>query len=157
MASVGIACLGLVPTIGGPDQPLHWAMTAGMVGFGALLLVRHRLRGPEPALVTIEAAPARKAGRRVLIITGVLTLLVLAIVAARVMSGGSIAPLSLLMPAAGLLWLASLGLKALRHAVTAAEAPAGDTDRPSRRPPEWKARAAGITSGHAASDRHASL
>lgn len=129
-----------------------------MVGFGALLLIRHRLRGPEPALATVEATQARSAGRTVLIIAAILALLVLAIVAARVvMNRGSVAPLSLLMPAAGLLWLAALGVKALRHAVTAAEALTAETDRPSRRPPEWKPRAAGITPGRSASDRHASL
>lgn len=132
-------------------------MTAGMVGFGALLLLRHRLRGPEPTLAAVERSQARHSGRALLIITGVLALLVLCIVAARVVARGAIAPLSLLMPAVGLLWLASLGIKALRHPSPSSEALNSEADRPSRRPPEWKQRPAGIASGRATSDRHASV
>jgi hypothetical protein len=132
-------------------------MTAGTIGFGALLLVRHRLRGPEPALAAVESGQARHSGRTVLLITGILVLLVLVIVTARIVGGGSIAPLSLLMPLAGLLWLTSLGLKVLRHPAPSSDAASTEGDRPSRRPPDWKQRPAGVTKGRAASDRHASV
>ena len=130
-------------------------MTAGMVGFGVLMLVRHRLRGAEPPLADVTSTQTRSAGRTVLLLSGILTLLVLGIVAARLAQGGGIAPLSWLMPAAGLLWLTSLGVKVLRHPAVAPESATAETERPSRRPPEWK-RPTGISAGPAASDRHVS-
>jgi hypothetical protein len=117
LAAAGIACLGLVPTLGGPDRPLHWAMTAGMVGFGALLFVRHRLVKREGALRPVSAAEARHAGATVLILTGISALLVLGIVGLQWRRGGDIGLLSLAMPVVGLLWLGSLGVLSRRHRV----------------------------------------
>jgi hypothetical protein len=134
LAAVGIACLGLLPTLGGPDRPLHWAMTAGMVGFGALLWARRRLTRREGALAGVPAHAARHAGRTVLLISAVSGSLVLIIILAQVRRGGSVGVLSLALPALGLTWLVSLGLKALRHRDPIADAPAPN-DRPSRRPP----------------------
>ncbi len=130
-------------------------MTLGMVGFGALLFVRHRLRGCEPALADIEAAPARRAGRVVLCITAMSALLVLGIIAAQLVAGGAVAPLSLLMPAAALLWLLSVGLRSLRHAALPPAAASNESDRPSRRPPDWTPRSPGMPSARPASDGHA--
>jgi hypothetical protein len=156
VASVGIMCLGLVPTLGGPDEPLHWATTAGMVGFGALLLFRHRLRGAEPALARVDGPVARHAGRALLLITAIIAALVGVIVAFQLARRGTIAPLSIVMPSVGLLWLAALGLKSLRYRPTEAEPPPSETERPSRRPPEWKQRSANVTPGRPSPDRHAS-
>jgi hypothetical protein len=135
LAAAGIACLGLVPALGGPDRPLHWAMTAGMVGFGALLAVRHRLSRREGALGHVEEGAARSAGTAVLVVCGVSAALVLGIIGLQWRRGGPIGLLSLVMPLLGLLWLAWLGHKSLRHRDAAAEPPAAK-DRPSRRPPK---------------------
>jgi hypothetical protein len=134
LAAAGIASLGLLPVLGGPDQPLHWAMTAGMVGFGVLLFVRYQLGRPEGALLPITPAHAQIAGRAVLIVSGAIAFLVAVIVAAQAYAHGPIGVLSLAMPGAGLAWLTSLGLKALRH-VTPTTEEATPHDRPSRRPP----------------------
>ena len=130
-------------------------MTEGRVGFGGLLLVRHRVRGAEPALAEVDAAQAQRAGRTVLIITAILFLLVSIIVGARLVEGRPIAPLSWLMPTLGLVWRATLGLKAWRHPVAHPE-PAAETERPSRKPPEWKQRPATPLPGQPRSDRHVS-
>lgn len=122
LAAAGIACLGLAPTLGGPDRPLHWAMTAGMVGFGALLFVRHRLAKREGALRHVAAAEAAQAAHALLVITAISALLVLGIVGLQWRRGGDIGLLSLAMPLVGLLWLGSLAMLSRRHAVGAAAA-----------------------------------
>lgn len=137
LAAVGIACLGLVPTFGGPDRPLHWAMTAGMVGVGVLLCARHLLSRREGALRPVANADARLAGKIVLVISGISALLVLGIVGLQWQRGGPIGALSLLMPLAGLLWLATLGVQSLKHRDTAV--PEAARDRPSRRPGKLEA------------------
>jgi uncharacterized membrane protein len=156
VASIGIVCLGLVPTLGGPNEPLHWATTAGMVAVGVLLFVRHRLRGAEPSLARVEGAAARQAGRAVLVITAVIALLVGVIIAFQVARHGTIAPLSIVMPAVSLLWLGALGLKALRYQPPRPEHAEPEAERPSRRPPEWKQRSSSIPPGRPSSDRHVS-
>lgn len=135
LASVGIICLGLVPTLGGPDLPLHWAMTAGITGFGALLLVRYRLQRREAALASVSQAAARRAGHALLWVSGVIALLVLVFTIKQLANGGPIAVLSLAMPVLGLGWLASLGLKALRWPADPVEQSSSAEDHPSRRPP----------------------
>jgi threonine/homoserine/homoserine lactone efflux protein len=130
-------------------------MTAGMVGFGALLLVRHRLRGKEPELARVEGARAKQAGRAIVTIAAILTLMVLGIVVAHLSSGRAIALLSLLMPAVGLAWLGWIGWRSFRHQGAASDAQLPDADRPSRRPPDWQRPSARATS-RAGSDRHAS-
>jgi threonine/homoserine/homoserine lactone efflux protein len=136
LAAAGIVCLGLVPTLGGPDQPQHWAVTAGMVGFGVLLWVRRRLRGPEGALQRVPQKAAREAAKALTIICGVVAALVGVIFGARLHSGGSISALSLALPAAGLCWLAVLAFQVWRYREPANDAPATG-DRPSRRPSSW--------------------
>jgi hypothetical protein len=131
LAAIGIACLGFVPTFGGPDRPLHWAMTAGMVGVGALLCARHWLSRREGALRPVASADARLAGKTVLIVCGISTLLVLGIVFLQWLRGGQLGAFSLAMPVAGLLWLATLGVQSLKHRDAAAPEPG--LDRPSRR------------------------
>src|SRR5438552_3886137 len=84
VAAAGIICLGLVPTLGGPEQPLHWAVTAGMAGFGVLLWARRRLRGAEAPLPQISKQAARTAGRIVLAVVGVIAVLVGVIIGFRV-------------------------------------------------------------------------
>lgn len=133
LAAVGIACLGLVPALGGPDRPLHWAMTIGMVGFGVLLWARHRLVKRESALPPIATADAQRAGFALLLITAISSLLVLGIVFLQWRRGGPIGWLSLAMPFAGLLWLGSLGLQARRHSS------ADVAERPSLRGPKLDA------------------
>lgn len=128
-------CLGLVPTLGGPDEPLHWLMTAAMTGFGVLLLARHRLQQREPELAEVSPTAARHAGRAVLWITGISAVLVLGIVARQGLQGGPIGALSLIMPLVALVWLGSLGLKALRARSESAEA--ATLERPSRLP-QWE-------------------
>jgi hypothetical protein len=135
LAAAGIVCLGLVPTLGGPDLPLHWAVTAGMVGFGVLLWVRRRLRGPEPALQPVPQKAARQAAQALSIIVGVVTVLVGVIFGARLHSGGSISALSFALPA-GLCWLALLSFQVWRYREPGNEATATG-DRPSRRPSSW--------------------
>jgi hypothetical protein len=126
-------CLGLVPTLGGPERPLHWAMTAGMIGFGALLWTRRRLRGSEPPLQPVPRRSAVLAGRAVLAVTGVVAGLVALIAGTRLAHGGSLGALSLAMPGLGLAWLTLLGVQSLRHREPAAE-PAPAAERSSRRP-----------------------
>jgi hypothetical protein len=128
---VGVACLGLVPTFGGPDRPLHWAMTAAMVGVGALLWTRHRLSRQEGPLRPVAEGEPRAAGKAVLAISGVSALLVLGIVFLQWHRGGPLGRLSLAMPVVGLLWLASLGARTLRHRDPPPPSLAGD--RGSRR------------------------
>jgi threonine/homoserine/homoserine lactone efflux protein len=84
-----------------------------------------------------DAAQARSAGRQLLLICGVLGAMVLVIVVARVLRGGTIAPLSLALPIAGLAWLASIGIRVLRSAPRANEAAATPSERPSRRVPRF--------------------
>jgi hypothetical protein len=138
LAAVGIGCLGLVPTLGGPDRPLHWAMTAGMVGFGALLWTRHRLGKREGALRPVRRTDALRAARTVVIICGVIGLLMAGIVASRWHSGGSIAWLSVAMPLATLAWISTIGLRAQRLGNGQTEG-ATSSERPSRRPPGLEA------------------
>jgi hypothetical protein len=135
LAAVGIACLGLVPALGGPDRPLHWAMTIGMVGFGVLLWARHRLVKVkrERALPPIATADAQHAGFALLLITAISGLLVLGIVFLQWQRGGPIGWLSLAMPFVGLLWLASLALQARRYKS------ADVAERPSLRGPKLDA------------------
>ena len=134
LAAAGIACLGLVPTLGGPERPLHWAMTAGMVGFGMLLWARHRVQGAEAPLASVPVPVARQAGRALLFTCAVSTLLVLGIIGLQLRRGGGVSALSVALPAAGLAWLTSLAFKTLR--LREAAPPMG-TDRASRRPPNW--------------------
>jgi hypothetical protein len=148
LAAAGIVCLGLVPILGGPDRPLHWAMTVGIVGFGSLLWARRRLRGPEGRLSKVPSGAARQAGRNLLSIGAVVATLVGVIVGFRLHSGGAMSALSLVLPAAGLTWVAVLGLQVLRHREPAAESSSA-SDRPSRRPPPRDTRAkAASTSSH---------
>lgn len=139
LAAVGIICLGLVPTLGGPDLPLHWAMTVGITGFGVLLAFRHGLQRREGPLAPVAPAAARFAGRSTLVVAVICTLLMIGIVARQLLLGGPIAPLSIAMPVLGLAWLYSVGLRALRWSERSVEPPAAD-DRPSRRPPAWEQR-----------------
>jgi hypothetical protein len=106
--------LGLVPVLGGPTQPLHWAMAAGVFGAGALLGLRHRARGAEAALAPLSASAARPVGRTLLLICGIVAALICGIVVSRIQAGGSLSWLSVAMPLVGLAWFASLGLRALR-------------------------------------------
>jgi hypothetical protein len=138
LASVGIICLGLLPTLGGPGLPLHWAMTAGVAGFGALLLVRYRLQRPEALPAPVLQSDARRAGRALLWVSGVIALLVSFFTVKQWASGGPVSAASVAMPIVGLVWLGSLGLKALRWPGDPVESPASSDDRPSRRPPSWE-------------------
>jgi hypothetical protein len=138
LAAAGIICLGLVPTLGGPEQPLHWAVTAGMAGFGVLLWARRRLRGAEGPLPPISKPAARAAGRILLGVVGVIAVLVGVIVGFRVRSGEPMSALSLTLPALGLAWLVTLSVQMLAHREPPAEGAAPD-ERPSRRPPNWEA------------------
>lgn len=112
-------------------------MTVGMVGFGSLLWARHRLRGADGSLLKVPELSAKRAGRTLLLIGGVVAALVaLAVtIGLRVHSGGTLSPLSLALPVAGLAWVAVLGLQVLRHRDPASESPSSG-DRPSRRPPQ---------------------
>ena len=137
LASAGIICLGLVPVLGGPERPLHWAVTAGMAGFGVLLWARRRLRGTEGPLAPISKPSARAAGRVLLAIAGVIAVLVGVIVGFRVHSGEAMSTVSLTLPGLGLAWLVTLSVQMLAHR----EPPAGGAaldERPSRRPPNWE-------------------
>jgi hypothetical protein len=78
------------------------------------------------------SAQARSAGRAVLIISAVLACMVAVIIASRWLLGGSVAVLSVMLPVAGLLWLAGLGLKMWRSAPVL-DAPPQRGERPSRR------------------------
>lgn len=138
LAAAGIICLGLVPTLGGPEQPLHWAVTAGMVGFGILLWARRWLRGAEGPLPPISKPAARAAGRILLAIVGVIAGLVGVIVGFRVHAGQGMSALSLALPGLGLAWLVTLSMQMLLHRAPPAEGAASD-ERPSRRPPNWDA------------------
>jgi hypothetical protein len=138
LASVGIISLGLLPTLGGPDQPLHWAITAGMTGFGALLLLRHRLRRMEAPLSPLTRAHAQLAGRALLWVSGAIGVLVVGIVLRQIAASGPIAALSLAMPVVSLGWLVSLGLKALRWPADSVDKAPATEERPSRRPPTWE-------------------
>jgi hypothetical protein len=154
LAAAGIICLGLVPILGGPDRPLHWAMTTGMVGFGVLLAARRRLHGFEGPLQRVPVGMPQRAGRAVLGVAGVIAALVIGIVAFRVRSGAPISALSVVLPGAGLAWVALLGFQALRHREPATEAA---EERPSRRPPNREQVSAQSTSGRSGPpDRHAS-
>lgn len=112
-------------------------MTAGMVGVGALLWTRHRFSRREGPPLAVAAADAQRAGKAVLGICAVSALLVLAIVWFQWRRGGQLGALSLAMPLAGLLWLATLGLQALKHR-DAAPAALGK-DRPSWSPAKVEA------------------
>jgi hypothetical protein len=138
LASVGIICLGLLPTLGGPDLPLHWAMTLGIAGFGVLFGIRHGLRRAEGPLAPVGRAAARHAGRSVLTIAAICSVLVLGIIGRQLLAGGPIGPLSIAMPLAALGWLYWVGLRALRWpAEQGSEPQPSADDRPSRRP-SWE-------------------
>lgn len=126
LAAAGIVCLGLVPVLGGPDRPLHWAMTAGMTGFGLLLLVRRRLQRREAPLAAVAAPVVRSAARAFFITVGVIALLVTLLLALRLDPRSPTTALSLALPALGLVWLGLIGLRVLRHRppLPQAEAPA---------------------------------
>ncbi len=142
-----------MPTLGGPAQPLHWAVTAGMVGFGVLLWARRRLRGPEAALQRVAPEAALHAGRVLFIVCGAVGVLVALIIGARLHSGEPLSALSITLPLLGLAWLATLGIQAWYHREPRAEsAPTGD--RPSRRPVSWDASAAPKPSPSTPPDRH---
>ena len=126
LAAAGIICLGLGPTLGGPDRPLHWAMTAGITGFGLLLLVRHRLRRREAPLAPVEPSAVRQAARVFFITVGLIGVIIAGLLAVRLNPHSPTAVLSLTLPALGLGWLGLIGLRVLRHrpAAAVAEAPA---------------------------------
>jgi len=135
LAAAGIACLGFIPTFGGPDRPLHWAMTAGMVGFGALLWTRHRLlQRRDPSLTFLVRQP-QQAARRVLTISALCTVLVCVIVGAHWHAGKPIGLLSVAMPLVGMSWLTAIGLRIGKLREAPLEG-AASSDRPSRRPPK---------------------
>jgi hypothetical protein len=156
LASAGIICLGLVPTLGGPEQPLHWAVTAGMAGFGGLLWARRRLRGPEQALPPISKQAAQAAGRVLLAIVAVIAVLVGVIVGFRVHNGQPISALSLALPGLGLAWLVTLGVQMLAHREPSGEGVAPE-ERPSRRPPNWEALPNRKSQNPAAPDRQVNV
>lgn len=112
-----------------------------------------------PRLSASEPLPSgtprkRSAGLTLLSICGVLTCMVLAIIVARLVNGGPIAPLSIILPVAGLAWLAWLGIKVLRMAPPAE--PPARSERPSRRVPRFEP-ASGARSDRASdSGRHVS-
>jgi len=135
LAAAGIACLGITPTLGGPDRPLHWAMTAGMVGFGALLWLRPRPNRAEGPPLDVPGPSAAHASRALLVITALSAAICCGIVASRAFAGKPIAALSLLMPAIGLGWLTWLGIK-MQKLSRAAPGSTAASDRPSRRPPK---------------------
>ena len=126
-----------MPTLGGPEQPLHWAVTAGMAGFGVLLWARRRLRGAEEPLPPLSKQAARAAGRIMLGLVAVLAVLVAVIVGFRLHSGQSMSALSLIMPGLGLAWLLILAVQMLALRAPLADAASSD-ERPSRRPPNWE-------------------
>ena len=138
LAATGIICLGLVPLLGGPAQPLHWAVAAGMVGFGGLLWTRRRLRGSEAALERVSPEAARRAARALFIVCGVVGVLVALIIGARLRDAAPLGLLSVTLPVLGLAWLVTLGVQASRHREPPLE-PATVGDRPSRRPVTWEA------------------
>jgi hypothetical protein len=157
LAAVGIISLGLVPALGGPGLPLHWAMTLGMTGFGGLLAFRHVLQRGEGPLPQVPFAQARYAGRAVLWISIICTLLVLGIIGRQLWLRGPIAPLSLAMPLAGLAWIYSVALRSLRWPADRLEPQPNPDDRPSHRPPSWEQRLTPPgSSAPGGSGRHAS-
>lgn len=132
-------------------------MTGGMVGFGALLLVRHRLQRREGPLREVPPAVARQAGRALLITVAVIALLLLGFLVVRWSPHSPTALLSLALPALGLAWLVLIGLRVLRHAAAPAAVEAATlADRPSRRPSNWDALSS-AGSGHGKASSHASL
>ena len=135
LAAGCIVCLGLIPLLGAPAQPLHWAATGGMIGFGVLLWARRRLRGTEAALLPVSQPAAEAASRAVFLVVALVSVLVTVIVGYRLRDGGSMSALSLSLPVLGLAWLALLAFQLKRHREPAATAT--NDDRPSRRPPEW--------------------
>lgn len=153
LAAAGIVCLGLIPIFGGPEQPLHWAISGGMVGFGVLLWARRRLRGAEGPLQHVAPEAARQAGRALFIVSAVVGVLVALIVGARLGTGEPIGLLSVALPSLGLAWLATLGAQAWRHRGPAPE-PAPTSDRLSRRPVNWDAGASRKSSPSPPPDRH---
>jgi hypothetical protein len=132
-------------------------MTAGMVGFGTLLLVRHRLQRREGPLRDVPAAVARQAVRAFFITLGVIALLLSGFFVLRWNPHAPLALLSLALPVTGLAWLTVIGLRVMRHAAAVAESEApAVADRPSRRPSNWDA-LSNAGSGHGKASTHASL
>jgi hypothetical protein len=72
------------------------------------------------------------------LIVATVSLAVAVIVGFRWQSGGEISALSLVLPLLGLAWLTLLGVQVRRHREPTAEA-SPNTERPSRRPPQWDA------------------
>jgi hypothetical protein len=130
-------------------------MTAGISSLGVLLWTRHRLRASEGPLRSGPGPSARQAGHTVLILSGAIAVLVAAIVVARLHDGGGVSVLSLGLPLAGLVWLASIGLRTRGHAETAEEL-LPSTDRPSKRPPNWDALPGSKSDPASRSNRHVS-
>lgn len=97
-------------------------------------MFRERLSASDPQ--PQGSAEARSAGRTVLIICAVLTCMVLVIVVSRLLLGGALAPISVVLPVLGLAWVAWLGLKMWRSA-PALETPTQREERPSRRLPRF--------------------
>jgi hypothetical protein len=132
-------------------------MTAGMVGFGALLWTRHRLLARDSAVADAPAGKARFASRSLLLITAISTVIVAVIVGAYLRSGKPLAWLSVAMPLAGLSWLAAVGWKLRQLDETTAEG-AAQADRASRRPAKRDSVAPPRPSpDKSPSDRHVSL
>lgn len=128
-------------------------MTVGMASFGGLLWVRHRLSRREGPLGDVSTTAARAAGRTVLLVAAISTVLVAVIIGAGVRAHVRISALSLAMPVVGLSWLTALGFKALRYRAPEAKgSPAGD--RPSRRPPPWQNVPSRATSSGAPPNHH---
>lgn len=131
-------------------------MTAGMVGFGALLWMRHRLTERARASEPVPAQNPRRVGRYLLLITGFSALVVALIVGERWYEGKPIALLSVAMPFAGLAWLLAIARKTQQMPPSAPES-AATADRPSPRPPKRDSLAAPLANqGNSSSNRHAS-
>jgi hypothetical protein len=154
LASAGIICLGLVPILGGPERPLHWAVTAGMAGFGVLLWARWRLRGAEAPLPPLSKPAARAAGRILLAIAGVIAVLVGVIVGFRVHSGEAMSAVSLALPGLGLAWLVTLSMQMLAHRQPPGDGANADP-HPSRGPAKWEALSNRKSQNPAAPERQA--
>lgn len=157
LASVGVILLGLVPVVGGPDNPLHWAMTAGMVGFGALLRARHSLRRAEGPLAQVPVPVARQVGRAYFITLGVIAVLATGIMATRWGLHFRVSPLSVSLPVVGLLWLGLIGLRVRRHGLPAPQVELPADDRPSRRPSNWDALSSSGSGASKAASSHIGL
>jgi hypothetical protein len=97
-------------------------MTAGMAGFGLLLLARHRLQRREAPLAPVEPSAVRQAARAFFITVGVIGAIIAVLLVVRMDPHSPTAALSLALPGLGLGWLGLIGLRVLRHRPSAAVA-----------------------------------